>query len=69
MNRYSLVLSISILFLIVLSHWNFVAAVNPVVKELANTTLFTENSNASQSSTISFSNDTSNYVQWKLSGR
>ena len=70
MKGYSFVLGISIIFLIVVSYWNFVTATNPVVKTPANVTLFSENTNNSHPLTpLMFSNDTSNYVQWKLSGR
>jgi len=73
MKGFSYVLGTSILFLMVLSHWNFVTAVsstNSAVKTPANVTLFTENSNISHPhNTLQFSPDTSSYLHWKLSGR
>jgi hypothetical protein len=67
MKEYIFAIGISILFLVVVSQWNFVTAVNSVLKKPANTTAYTENS---QSKTpLTFSPDTSNYLKWKLSGR
>jgi hypothetical protein len=70
MKAYSLMLGSSILFLILVSNWNFVTAATSNVVKPVNITAFTENSNTSHPHTpLVFSRDTSSYIHWKLSGR
>jgi hypothetical protein len=77
MKGPSLILGTSILLLIVVSHWNFVNAVNPtptnstIVKMSTNATvLLANNTNVSQLRTpLLFSQDTSSYINSNLSGR
>jgi len=69
MKEYIFVLGMSILFVIVVSHWNFVTAIS-AEKTPANVTLYTQSSNYSHPHTqLKFSTDTSSYLHWKLSGR
>lgn len=74
MKRRSFILGTSILLLILVSHWNFVNAVNPtnstIVITPANATVLENNTNVSQPRTpLLFSQDASIYIDSNLSGR